>query len=201
MDCVAALAMTEGIAPSRDPLVCRNDALGLGSQKKIQKPMSGPPRLVRPLRDPLEKEPFMAKMIFVNLPVTDLPRATAFYEAIGAVKNEQFCDDTASCMVFSETIHVMLLTHDKFRQFTPKKIADAKTTSEVLICISADSRDAVDDMVDKAKTARGTVDPSPKQDYGFMYGRSFEDPDGHIWEVMWMDVEAAAKAQSATAAA
>ena len=93
----------------------------------------------------------MAKMIFVNLPVSDLARATAFYQAIGAVKNEQFCDDTASCMVFSETIHAMLLTHDKFRQFTPKKIADAKTSSEVLICLSADSREAVDDMVGKAQ--------------------------------------------------
>jgi uncharacterized protein len=138
----------------------------------------------------------MAKMIFLNLPVGDLARATAFYQAIGASKNEQFCDDTASCMVFSETIHAMLLTHDKFRQFTPKEIADAKTSSEVLICISADSRDAVDDIVGKAKTAGGAADPSPKQDYGFMYGRSFEDPDGHIWEVMWMDVEAAAKEQS-----
>jgi uncharacterized protein len=138
----------------------------------------------------------MAKLIFVNLPVSDLGRATAFYQAIGATKNEQFCDATASCMVFSDTIHAMLLTHDKFRQFTPKKIADAKTSSEVLICISADSRHAVDDIVGKAKTAGGAVDPSPKQDYGFMYGRSFEDPDGHIWEVMWMDVEAAAKHQS-----
>jgi uncharacterized protein len=136
----------------------------------------------------------MAKMIFVNLPVADLARATAFYEAIGAVKNEQFCDDTASCMVFSETIHAMLLTHDKFRQFTTKKIADARTTSEVLICVSAESRDGVDDMVNKAKAAGGSADPGPKQEYGFMYGRSFEDPDGHIWEVMWMDVEAA-KAQ------
>jgi uncharacterized protein len=101
--------------------------------------------------------------------------------------------------VFSETIHAMLLTHDKFRQFTPKKIADAKTSSEVLICISADSRGAVDDIVGKANAAGGAADPCPKQDYGFMYGRSFEDPDGHIWEVMWMDVEAAAKAQSAVA--
>jgi predicted lactoylglutathione lyase len=141
----------------------------------------------------------MAKLIFVNLPVNDLARATAFYQAIGATKNEQFCDETASCMVLSETIHAMLLTHDKFRQFTPKKIADAKTSSEVLICISADSRDAVDDTVGKANAAGGAADPCPKQDYGFMYGRSFEDPDGHIWEVMWMDVEAAAKAQSAMA--
>jgi uncharacterized protein len=139
----------------------------------------------------------MAKLIFVNLPVADLVRATAFYEAIGARKNEQFCDATGSCMVFSETIHAMLLTHEKFRQFTPKDIADARTTTEVLICMSADSRDAVDDIVGRAREAGGRADPSPKQDYGVMYGRSFEDPDGHIWEVMWMDVEAAAKAQSA----
>lgn len=138
----------------------------------------------------------MSKLIFINLPVSDLPRATAFYEAVGATKNEQFCDGTASCMVFSETIHAMLLTHDKFRQFTPKAIADAKTSSEVLICLSADSREAVDAMVDKAWTAGGKVDPCPKQDYGFMYGRSFEDPDGHIWEVMWMDVAAAQAAMA-----
>jgi predicted lactoylglutathione lyase len=132
-------------------------------------------------------------MIFVNLPVSDLKRATAFYESIGAEKNAQFSDETASCMVFSETIYAMLLTHDKFRQFTPKQIADAKTTSEVLICISADNREGVDDMVGKAEAAGGIVDPGPKQDYGFMYGRSFEDPDGHIWEIMWMDVAAAAR--------
>jgi predicted lactoylglutathione lyase len=133
----------------------------------------------------------MTKLIFVNLPVSDLARATAFYQAVGASKNEQFSNDTASCMVLSDTIHVMLLTHDKFRQFTPKKIADAKTSSEVLICISADNRNAVDEIVDKAEAAGGRVDPGPKQDYGFMYGRSFEDPDGHIWEAMWMDVAAA----------
>jgi predicted lactoylglutathione lyase len=86
----------------------------------------------------------MAKMIFVNLPVSDLARSTAFYQAIGAEKNGQFSDETASCMVFSDTIYVMLLTPDKFRQFTPKKIADTRTSSEVLICISADSRAAVD---------------------------------------------------------
>ncbi len=143
----------------------------------------------------------MSRLIFVNLPVADLARATAFYEAVGARKDERFCDGTASCMVFSETIHAMLLTHDKFRQFTPKKIADARTTSEVLICISADSRDGVDDMVGKAGTAGAVVDIGPKQDYGFMYGRSFEDPDGHIWEVVWMDVEAAMAARSEPAAA
>ena len=141
----------------------------------------------------------MAKMIFVNLPVTDLARSTAFYQAIGAEKNPQFSDDTGSCMVFSEAIYVMLLTHDKYRQFTSKKIADAKATSQVLICLSADSRGAVDDMIGKAQGAGGGADPGPKQDYGFMYGRSFEDPDGHHWEVMWMDVAAATAAQPATA--
>ena len=132
----------------------------------------------------------MSKLIFVNLPVADLPRATAFYEALGAKKNEQFCDGTASCMVLSETIHVMLLTHDKFRQFTPRPIADAKAASEVLLCISADSREAVDDLTDKALAAGGG-EVRPPQDYGFMYGRAFEDPDGHIWEPMWMDMAAA----------
>jgi predicted lactoylglutathione lyase len=136
----------------------------------------------------------MSKLIFVNLPVGDLQRATAFYEAIGAQKNEQFCDETASCMVFSETIHVMLLTHEKFRQFTPKQIADATKTSEVLIAISAESREAVDQVVGKAGAAGGVIDPGPKQDFGFMYGRSFEDPDGHIWEAVWMDVAAATAA-------
>ena len=138
----------------------------------------------------------MAKMIFVNLPVSDIKRATAFYEAIGAVKNPQFSDDTASCMVFSDTIHAMLMTHDKYRHFTSKKIVDAKTSSQVLLCISADSRAEVDDVVNKAKAAGGVLDPSPVDEYDFMYGRSFEDPDGHIWEVMWMDVEAAAKAMA-----
>lgn len=138
----------------------------------------------------------MSKLIFVNLPVRDLERATAFYQAIGAEKNEQFCDATASCMVFSETIHAMLLTHDKFREFTPKKIADAKESTEVLICVSADSREDVDSLVAKASEAGGKADPGPKQDYGFMYGRSFEDPDGHIWEIMWMDVAAAQEAMS-----
>ena len=133
----------------------------------------------------------MSKMIFVILLGADLERATAFYQAVGAEKNEQFCDGTASCMVFSDTIHAMLLTHEKFRQFTPKKIADARDSTEVLICISSDSRDGVDAVIDRAGAAGGRTDPGPKQDHGFMYGRSFEDPDGHIWEVVWMDVEAA----------
>jgi predicted lactoylglutathione lyase len=148
-----------------------------------------------------EGEKAMSKLVFINLPVSDLDRANAFYEAIGAVKNPQFSDHTATCMVFSETIHAMLLTHDKFRQFTSKTIADARNTTEVLICLSADSREEVDGTVAKAAGAGGRADPGPKQDYGFMYGRSFEDPDGHIWEVMWMDVEAAKSAMGEMASA
>jgi predicted lactoylglutathione lyase len=143
----------------------------------------------------------MIKMIFVNLPVTDLPRAIAFYESVGATKDARFCDDTAAMMVFSEAINVMLLTHDKFRQFTPKRIADTRTTTEVLLCLSAESREPVNDMVGKASATGAVVDPCPQQDYGFMYGRSFEDPDGHIWEVMWMDLEAAMRGHEAFAAA
>ena len=136
----------------------------------------------------------MPRMIFVNLPVTDLERSIAFYEAVGGTKNPQFSDDTAACIVFSETIHAMLLTHDKYRQFTSKPIADAHATSSALICLSADSREAVDAMVDSAEGAGGRGDPGQKQDYGFMYGRSFEDPDGHHWEVMWMDMSQAPSA-------
>jgi predicted lactoylglutathione lyase len=135
-------------------------------------------------------------MIFVNFPVSNLAQATKFYEAIGAKKNDMFSDETAACMVLTETICVMLLTHDKFRQFTPKAIADARAVSEVLVCISASDKQEVDQFVSKAAAAGGRADPSPVQDYGFMYGRSFEDPDGHIWEIMWMDMEAATKAMA-----
>jgi len=103
-------------------------------------------------------------------------------------------------MVFSDTIHAMLMTYEKYRQFTTKKIADAKTTSQVLICISADSRAEVDDFVSKAASAGGVIDPSPQDDYDFMYGRSFEDLDGHLWGVNWMDFEAVAKETAAPAA-
>jgi predicted lactoylglutathione lyase len=142
----------------------------------------------------------MSKLIFVNLPVADLERSIAFYEAVGATKNPQFSDDSGACMVFSETIHVMILSHEKFSQFTPKRIADAHQTSEVLICISADSREAVDEMTEAA-LANGGREPREPQDHGFMYGRSFEDPDGHIWEPMFMDMEAAKAAVSPKTAA
>jgi predicted lactoylglutathione lyase len=136
-------------------------------------------------------------MIFVNLPVTDLERSRGFLEALGAVNETRFTDDTAACMTLSDSIHVMLLTHDKFSQFTPRPIADANTASEVLLCLSADSRETVDAAVQRAVNAGGTADPSAKQDYGVMYGRSVADPDGHIWEIMWMDSAAAELGASA----
>jgi predicted lactoylglutathione lyase len=137
----------------------------------------------------------MAQMMFVNLPVADLEKAVAFYEAIGLTKNPTFSDSTAACMVLSETLSVMLLTHDKFRQFTPKAISDSHLTSEVMLCISADSREAVDEITDKAVGAGGR-EFRAAEDHGFMYGRAFEDPDGHIWEPMWMDMEAATAAMA-----
>ena len=137
----------------------------------------------------------MSKLIFVNLPVSDLSRSMAFYAALGAVNNEQFTDHTAACMVFSETIHVMLLTHEKYRQFTSKRIADARETSEVLIAITLESRAEVDDIADKAVAAGGR-EARPAEDHGWMYSRPFEDPDGHVWEPLWMDVEAARAAMT-----
>ena len=132
----------------------------------------------------------VAKMIFVNLPVADLGRSIAFYEAIGATRNPQFSDDTAACMVMSDTIHVMLLTHDKFAAFSPRPIADARATSQMLLAVSADGRADVD-RVAEAALAAGGAEAGPTQDHGFMYGRSFADPDGHIWEPFWMDAAAA----------
>jgi len=132
----------------------------------------------------------MSRMIFVNLPVADLDAAKAFYEAIGAVNNPKLTDETGACMVFSDTICVMLLTHEKFAQFTPKPIADAHATSEVLIALSCDSRDDVDEIAGKALAAGGSK-AGPAQDHGFMYSRSIEDLDGHIWEPFWMDMAAA----------
>jgi predicted lactoylglutathione lyase len=125
-------------------------------------------------------------MIFVNLPVRDLPKSTAFYQAVGGTMNPQFSDETASCMVFSETIHVMLLTHDKYRTFSQRPIADAHQTSAALIALTVEDRAMVDDIVGLAAATGGVADPNPKQDHGFMYGRSYEDPDGNVWEIVWM---------------
>ena len=136
----------------------------------------------------------MTQMIFVNLPVTDLARSKAFYEAIGAINNPQFTDETAAMMSFSEAVNVMLLTHDKWRQFTSKTISDARSQAQVMLALSRDSRAAVDAITAEAERQGVVIDPTPKQDHGWMYGRSFEDPDGHIWEVMWMDVAAMERA-------
>jgi predicted lactoylglutathione lyase len=139
----------------------------------------------------------MGQMIFVNLPVSDLAAARRFLEALGATNEPKFTDETAAAMKFSDSIFFMLLTHDKYRQFTPLPIADAKTSSGVLLCLSRDSRDAVDNSVDAAVAAGGKADPSPKQDYGVMYGRSVTDPDGNHFELMWMDPAAADQGASA----
>ncbi|HWH16805.1 MAG TPA: lactoylglutathione lyase [Allosphingosinicella sp.] len=138
----------------------------------------------------------MAQMIFVNLPVADLAKAKAFYEAIGAVNEPKFTNDNAACMVLSDTIFVMLLTHAFFQGFTSKRIADARETCEVLLCISRDSRKEVDAITEKAIAAGGR-EARAAQDMGMMYSRAFEDPDGHVWEPMWMDPAAAEQGASA----
>ena len=130
----------------------------------------------------------MPKQLFVNLPVSDLSRAKAFYEAIGAVANPQFSDHTSACMVLSDTLFVMLLTHDKWAQFTRKPIADAHRASEVMLALSADGRAEVDTIVAAAGTNGGKADVNPPQDHGFMYSRSLEDVDGHVWEIVHMDM-------------
>jgi predicted lactoylglutathione lyase len=141
------------------------------------------------------------QMIFVNLPVSDLGKSRRFLEALGAVNDPKFTDDTAAMMTFSESIHIMILTHEKFRQFTPRPIADANSGSEVLIALSSDSRESVDACVERAVAAGGLADPGPKQDYGVMYGRSVADPDGHIFEMVWMDAAAAERGADAVAEA
>jgi len=140
------------------------------------------------------------KMIFVNLPVQDPQRSMAFYEGIGAKRDERFCGPENGCMVISETIVVMLLTHNHFSQFTKKQIGDPRTTAQVLLSLSQESRAAVDAIVQKAAALGGRVDTGGVHDEEFMYGRDFEDPDGHGWGVLWMDTaafEAAQKAQTA----
>lgn len=140
----------------------------------------------------------MSKLIFINLPVTDLGRSIAFYEAVGGRKEPKFSNEQAAMIILSDTIHVMLLTHDFYKTFTGKPIADAHQSSQVLLAISADSTGDVDATVDKAGAAGGVIDPGPKQDMGgLMYSRSFEDPDGHHWEVVWMDPKAAEQGASA----
>jgi uncharacterized protein len=131
----------------------------------------------------------MATKIFVNLPVKDLDRSVAFFTKLGYTFNPAFMDENATCMVVSEDIYVMLLVEPYFQTFTKKEIPDTSKTSEVTICFSAESRAEVEEMVKKALDAGGTI-PREPQEYPFMYGHSFEDLDGHIWEIMWMDPSA-----------
>jgi uncharacterized protein len=128
----------------------------------------------------------MSKQIFVNLPVKDLKRSMSFFDKLGFKNNPQFTDDTAACMVVSETIFVMLLTEPKFKSFSPKPISDATKSTEVLIALSFESRQKVDEIVRTATGNGGTTYAEPK-DYGFMYQHGFQDPDGHVWEIFWMD--------------
>lgn len=131
----------------------------------------------------------MAKMIFVNLAVADVPKATAFYAALGMVKNAAFSNEQASAMIWSDEISFMLLDHGFYQTFTGKQIANAREVSEVLLCLSRDSRSEVDVMIGSA-LAGGGVEMRPAQDSGFMYGRTFDDLDGHTFELMWMDLTA-----------
>lgn len=133
----------------------------------------------------------MPKMIFVNLPVKDLTAAIRFYKAIGCEQNMQFSNEQAAMMVWSEAISFMLLTHDYFATFTSKRIADAQQSCEVLLALSRDSREEVDAITQAAAAAGGKADVRPPQDLGFMYTRAFQDPDGHVFEPVWMDMAAA----------
>ncbi|MFN6994182.1 MAG: VOC family protein [Aquincola tertiaricarbonis] len=130
----------------------------------------------------------MHQQIFVNLPVRDLQRSRAFFERMGYAFNPQFSNDQGACLVLGENLHAMLLVHDFFKGFTAKPIADAREVSEVLVCMSCDSREQVDALVAKAVAAGGTTPRAP-QDHGFMYAHGFEDLDGHIWELVAMTGE------------
>lgn len=132
----------------------------------------------------------MSRMIFVNLPVTDLAKAQTFYEAIGFTNNPQFSDEASACMMLTEAINVMLMTHAKWQTFTSRPIPPS-TSSEVLLAVSCISRSEVDAMNEAAAANGGYADVNPKQDHGFMYNRNLADPDGHVWEAMWMDMAAA----------
>jgi uncharacterized protein len=136
----------------------------------------------------------VARKIFVNLPVKDLKKSMAFFGKLGFTFNTQFTDETAACMVVSEDIYAMLMTHDKFKTFTPKQVCDSTKSTEVLVCLSADSRQEVNETVRKAVAAGGTTYNEP-QDHGFIYGHGFQDLDGHIWELAFME-PSAIKAQA-----
>jgi predicted lactoylglutathione lyase len=129
------------------------------------------------------------RLIFVNIPVKDLSASVAFFRALGFDFNEKFTDDSAACMVVSDQAYVMLLVEPRFAEFTTKPVADARTSTEAILAVSADSREAVDAFADAA-LGTGATPANEPMDHGFMYGRSFHDLDGHLWEVMWMSPEA-----------
>jgi predicted lactoylglutathione lyase len=136
------------------------------------------------------------KQIFVNLPVKNLEKSKAFFAALGYTFNEQFTDANAACMVIQEgSIHAMLLVEDFFKTFTDKSLTDTSKSTEVLLCLSCESRAEVDELVTKAVAAGGTVPRAP-QDYGFMYGHGFQDIDGHLWELSYMDPNAEVQHQN-----
>jgi uncharacterized protein len=139
----------------------------------------------------LLKEKMMSKTIFVNLPVRNLAASTAFYEALGATMNPQFSGPNSSSMVFSDAIGVMLLTHEHYGQFTKRPIGDARRESQALLALTVESKETVNETVTRATAAGGRSDPNPAQDHGFMFGRSVEDPDGNVWEIIWMNMSAA----------
>lgn len=128
----------------------------------------------------------MSRMLFVNIPIANAAASRKFFDHLGFSFNDQFCDENTLCMAVNEQSWVMMLEHDRFRGFIADDIADTSTSREVLLCVSADSRAGVDELVDAALAAGG-VDWMPAQELGFMYGRSFRDLDGHVWEVSWMD--------------
>lgn len=134
----------------------------------------------------------MSTQIFVNLPVKSLDDSVAFFTELGFSFNPQFTDETATCMIVSDDIFVMLLIEEKFKTFTPKEICDARKYTEVLVCLSVESRDKVDELVRKAVAAGGATYNEP-QDHGFMYGHGFQDLDGHIWELIYMKPGAASQ--------
>jgi predicted lactoylglutathione lyase len=136
----------------------------------------------------------MSSKVFINLAISDLPASMAFYTAIGFTNNPMFTDDTAAAMVFSDEIYVMLLTQKKFRDFIDKEIADTRKTASSIYALQMDSVAAVNDMAEKAVNAGAREYAEPK-DYGFMQQRSFEDPDGHLWEVFYMDINKFPKQQ------
>jgi uncharacterized protein len=128
----------------------------------------------------------VSRQLFVNLPVRDLPRSMEFFRGLGFSFNERFTDETAACLVIGENNFAMLLTHEKFQIFTPLEIADATRVTEVLVAVSCENREEVDRVTETALGSGGSFAREP-EDHGFMYGRSFRDPDGHIWEPFWMD--------------